>query len=127
MRPGSLATDYGVSGRARGSQGGSMFRSIRFIALIGALLFATSGCLFYDKANRWTGAPGQTEPWWCTSGAGPDLDQAGCKSLSAQLDSARGAALDRPTAADAIAAGATAHPYALGIGARFVLQNPTAT
>src|SRR5262245_27537135 len=104
-----------------------MFPKIRFVALVGALLFATTGCLFWDKANRWTGAPGRAEPWWCTSGPGPDLDQAGCRGLSAQLDLARGAALVRPTAADAVAAGATAHPYEAGVGARFVLRDPTAT
>src|SRR3954454_16405066 len=104
-----------------------MVRTVLFVALIGVLLVAVSGCRFWDPANRWTGAPGQTEPWWCTSGSGPALDQAGCKSLSAQLDQARGAALGLPTAADAVAAGATAHPYAAGVGARFVLRAASST
>ena len=104
-----------------------MLRNVRVVALIAVLAFATSSCMFWDAANRWAGAPGQTEPWWCTSGSGPDLDPAGCKSLSAQLDLARGAALDLPTAANAVAAGATAHPYAAGVGARFVLHDPTSS
>src|SRR3954454_9358205 len=104
-----------------------MVRTVLFVALIGVLLVAVSGCRFWDPAKRSTGAPGQTEPWWCTSRSGPALDQAGRKSLAAQLAQARGAALGLPPAADAVAGGATAHAYADGVGARFVLRAPSST
>src|SRR3954452_20000923 len=104
-----------------------MFRYLRAIALVVVLVLAASGCLFQQKAVRWSQAPSTVEPWWCTAGSGPDLNPADCRSLSRQLDSARLAATGKPKAADAAAAGATAGGYQAGVGARFVLRAPTAS
>jgi 5'-nucleotidase len=102
-----------------------MVRSTRAV-LVALLALLCSGCFFLSSAVREERTNPGSPRWWCTAPIAPDLDKAACRQVSAQFDLARGAAYRYPSAADAKAAGATAHAYAAGIGARFVLSAPHA-
>ena len=103
-----------------------MVRSTRAVLTVALLALLCSGCFFLPSAVREeTDQPGLA-PLVVHRAGFPDLDNAACRQVSAQFDVARGAAYRYPSAADAKAAGATAHAYAAGIGARFVLSAPRA-
>jgi 5'-nucleotidase len=102
-------------------------RYVRVVALVAALVVVGSGCQLVWSANRHAAAPAEAvKPWWCRSGAAPELTPAQCQGLSAQLDLALIAARARPHASDAIAGGATSSPYVAGEGAAFRFSGPTA-
>jgi 5'-nucleotidase len=95
------------------------------LAIVVAIAFATSGCLFYPYAVRNAADQPQARPWWCTSDVGSDLSSSDCNSISVQLDFALLAAYGHWHAAAAIAAGASSSPYASGTGAAFTVSPPT--
>ncbi|MBV9952797.1 MAG: 5'/3'-nucleotidase SurE [Acidimicrobiia bacterium] len=103
-----------------------MIRSARLLALAALMALAASGCFFLPSTARQQAADPGSLRWWCTASNLPDLDASDCRRESGQLDVALGAAYRYPHAADAKAAGATAHAYAAGIGARFVFAAPHA-
>jgi 5'-nucleotidase len=95
------------------------------VAALAALVVAT-GCLYFPKAVRQEQFHPADPPWWCAPAAGSALTVAECRQLSAELDAALAVAHAHPSAAAALDAGASATPYAGGVGAGFELSPPGA-
>jgi 5'-nucleotidase len=102
-------------------------RSARNLAFVLTMAMVSSGCLFFPNVARQQQFHPGDQPWWCGSATHGELAPADCRELSAQLDAALAAAHAAPHASDALAAGASATPYAEGVGAGFELTGPTAT
>src|SRR4051794_9912318 len=103
-----------------------MIRSARLLALAALMALAASGRFFLPSTARQQAADPGSPRWWCTASNRPDLDASECGRESGQLDVALDAAYRYPHASDAKTAGATAHAYSTGIGARFVFGAPHA-